>query len=278
MCRFCVEHGEGERWYLNARNYAYDLASDVRRSTYIREFIAGFGQMRSSALAWAERADRLPVPLSRAGKALVSRRMRSRHFGQPVPIEECARILGLATSVTVIPCICRMHAPGKRADEVCILVTTQPIEALLADGFKDYRNGPEPGDFHRISTHEAMRLLEECERSGLMHSVWTFITPFTAAICNCELESGCMAMHMTLGHGVKLMWRGEWVAELDQARCHQCGACVRRCPFGAILRSGRSVTLRRADCWGCGVCRSACAYDALRLVDRRQVRPVANLW
>ena len=38
MCEFCVKHGEGKKWYLEAKNYAEDLLSDLRR----REYISGF--------------------------------------------------------------------------------------------------------------------------------------------------------------------------------------------------------------------------------------------
>jgi ferredoxin len=272
-----VEHGEGERWYLNARNYAYDLESDLRRRAYVIDFIEGFGEMRDTALAWADRLERLPAPLSRIGREAVSRRMQRNHFGQPVPIEECERIFALATSITAIPCICRMHTPGKRAEEVCLLVTTRPAEAVVAEGFASYAHGPTRDDFNRIGVDEAMALLRTCEEQGLMHSVWTFQTPFTAAICNCDLESGCMAMRMTAGHDIRLMWRGEWVARLERERCVECGACVRICPFDAI-DAGPLVTLRERDCWGCGVCRSACRTGALTLVDRREVPAVAALW
>ena len=277
MCRFCVEHGEGERWYLQAANYSADLLSDVKRREYMVEFIAGFEDMREGALAWGERLEKLPTPLSRLGKNAISRHMQPNHFGQPVPLEECARIFDIATSITVIPCICRMHTTGKRAEEVCILVTTQPVEATLADGFKDYANGPDLNDFQRVTKSDAMELLQRCEDEGLMHSVWTFQTPFAAAICNCNLESGCMAMRMTAGYGVKLMWRGEWVMRLDEDRCINCRACVRMCPFDAI-ESGDRVRIRTAECWGCGICRSSCRRDALRLVDRRSVPEVASLW
>lgn len=277
MCRFCVEHGEGERWYLNAKNYAFDLESDLRRREYIVSFIDGFGETHDKAMEWGERLNRLPSPLSRAGKTAISRHMQKVHFGQPVPIEECERILDLATSITVIPCICRMHAPGKRADEVCVLVTTQPIETVLADGFRDYEDGPTLDDFHRIDKQQAMALLAECEQSGLMHSIWTFQTPFTAAICNCNLESGCAAMRLTAGYGIKVMWRGEWVARLDQERCTACQACSRVCPFGAISSNGR-VEIRAAECWGCGVCRSACRHQAIKLEERSASPDMANVW
>ena len=37
MCEFCVKHGEGEKWYLQAKNYSDDLLSDIRRRRFIEE-------------------------------------------------------------------------------------------------------------------------------------------------------------------------------------------------------------------------------------------------
>jgi ferredoxin len=278
VCQFCVEHGEGERWYLQAKNYAYDLRSDVARRDYMIHFVRDFSDMRSNALTWMERFDRLPAPLSRAGKNLISRRQQANHFGQPVPLEECERILDLATSITSIPCICRMHTPGKTADEVCLLVTTQPVEGILEEAFSGYQDGPDLDDFNRVTAAEAMELLSECEHSGLMHSIWTFKTPFAAAICNCNVESGCMAMRLTAVHDLKVMWRGEWVAQMDEESCTRCARCARVCPFGAIEAGGGRVELHADRCWGCGICRSACASDALTLHDRRSVPLVADTW
>lgn len=39
MCEFCHKHGEGKKWYLQAKNYSEDLLSDLKR----REFLSGFG-------------------------------------------------------------------------------------------------------------------------------------------------------------------------------------------------------------------------------------------
>lgn len=278
MCRFCVEHGEGKRWYLNASNYAYDLESDLRRRDYIVDFVSGFDKNRSAAISAMELLDKMPAPVARAGKTALSKKMQAQHFGQPVPIEECAQIFDLATSITVIPCICRMHAPNQKADEVCVLVTTQPIEPHIQAGFADYANGPDPADFNRISKQQAMELLEKCEESGLMHSAWTFHTPFTAAICNCNLESGCMAMKLTSDYEMKMMWRGESVAVTDTEHCDGCSKCARACPFDAIEKTGRQYTVKAEACWGCGICRSHCHVDAISLVDRREIPAVAALW
>lgn len=278
MCQFCVEHGEGKRWYLQAQNYAYDLDSDLKRREYILEFISGFEAMRSSAITAGEVLGKLPAPLARMGKSAISKNMQKNHFGQPIPLEDCAQVLDLATSITVIPCVCRMHERNRTAEEVCILVTAKPMIPLLAEGFADYDGGPELDDFHTMTKDAAMGLLRACEERGLMHSIWTFKTPFTAAICNCNKSSGCMAMKMTAGYDIKLMWRGEDVAAIDYGRCSRCAKCARVCPFDAISAARGKVTLHTEKCWGCGICRSACDWGAISLVERSSVPAVANLW
>jgi len=99
-----------------------------------------------------------------------------------------------------------------------------------------------------------------------------------------------MAMKMTSGHDLKLMWRGESVARCDTEKCTGCGACAGLCPFDAIELDGvseasrslghraRLATVRVERCWGCGICRSGCVTGALELLDRRDVPAVATLW
>ncbi len=37
MCDFCHKHGEGKKWYLEAKNYAEDLLSGLRRRAVCAE-------------------------------------------------------------------------------------------------------------------------------------------------------------------------------------------------------------------------------------------------
>ncbi len=278
MCRFCVEHGDGKRWYLQAENYAADLESDLARRGYVVSFISDFDSNKRKIRAGLSALRALPTPLAAPLRERASKAMQRNHFGQPVPIEECEKILGMATSVVRIPCLCRGQ---RRSDEgVCLVTTVRPVDDVLAEGWASYADGPDVATLERLTPTTALALLRDCERRGLCHTVWTFITPFIAAICNCDLSSGCMAMNLQLNHDIKVMWKGEWVARLAEERCTACGACVETCPFGAIAppADGGPVAYDETACWGCGICRAVCPTDALTLADRAMVPAVAASW
>jgi ferredoxin len=277
MCRFCIEHGDGEKWYLQASTYAYDLQRDLERRGYVIDFIRDFDRNRARAIAGLELAASLPDPVENAVKQRVRRGFLRDHFGQPVPIEDAERILDITTSVTRIPCVCRRFA-GTDDDAYCMVVTTSPIDDVLAEGFADYQDGPDLSDFERLDREAAVEFLRVCEERGLMHSVWTFKTPFIAAICNCNLASGCMAMRITRSYETPIMWRGEYVASADPLACTGCDACVSLCPFDAIDVTDGKAHVRPETCWGCGICRTACSEGALSLLDRDQVPAAAGVW
>lgn len=279
MCTFCVKHGDGKRWYRNAANYAADLESDLRRRGFIVSFVRDFERNRKLVNAGLGALRFMPRPLRARAVARAGEAFQEHHFGQPVPIEECARIFDIATNITRIPCVCRgATRPGSSAESCCIVATVLPNAGLLDECFRDYRGGPYAQGFHQLTRDEAIGYLEKAELRGLAHTAWTFKTPFIAAICNCDLPSGCMAMRIQLRGGVRLMWKGEDVARLDAQRCSGCGLCVPRCPFGAIRSLGprHPVGLDRTACWGCGTCRASCARGALSLEARAESELAAS--
>lgn len=277
MCQFCVEHGEGERWYLQAKNYAFDLTSDLKRRDYMVSFLRDFGVNRAKVIAGLELANALPKPIASFGRRQFQKAMREHHFGQPVPIEDVERILDLATSITRIPCVCRRFE-GTKDDRHCFMITTQPVTPVLEEGFKDYVDGPSLEDFHRVSKAEALVALHKFEEQGLMHSIWTFETPFIAAICNCNLSSGCMAMKISVRYETPIMFRGEWFADVDAEKCSGCGECARICPFKVMRYERGGAHVLPEACWGCGVCRASCPSDAIALRDRRESPAALAAW
>ncbi len=280
MCTFCVQHGDGKRWYLNAQNYAADLESDLRRRGFMVGFVQGFERSRKSIKVGLGALKLLPQPVRGALAERASRTQQQEHFGQPVSIEDCEKILDLATHVTRLPCVCRgAMGPGSNAESCCLVVTTTPHDGVVEEVFRGYQGGPEAEGFEKLTKDQALALLRRCEEAGLAHTAWTFQTPFVAALCNCDLPSGCLAMNTQLKGGVRVMWKGEDVVRLDEARCSGCAQCVPACPFGALTKVKKGqVRLDRQGCWGCGTCRAHCARGALALEPRAAAPDVAGRW
>jgi ferredoxin len=286
MCQFCTKHGDGEVWYLEAASYSADLDSDLVRRDYLKRFIGEFDHSRAMGIVAGDTLGKMPHMLKRLGAGAISRKMQTDHFGQPVPLEDIEKILDMTTSVVQLPCLCRTQA-GKAPEGVCLAVTTRPYDELLAEAYganPAFRDGPDVSRFERLTKEETLSLLRACETRGLMHSVWTFKSPFIGAICNCDRPSGCMAMRLTLDYGIKLMWKGENLIEFAEDECTGCGACAGACPFGALSydRTRHRAVVDAVKCYGCGTCRAACAADALTLTDRRPmigtVLPARAAW
>jgi ferredoxin len=281
MCQFCVQHGDGKRWYANASNYALDLQADLRRRGFMVGFIRQFEQHRRIINAGLNALRYVPKPAKTWISASISQSAQARHFGQPIPIEACAGIFEMATNITRLPCVCRgAMRPGSNAESCCIVMTVNPHDAVLAESFRDYAGGPDAEGFERLTKEQALAYLRRAEERGLCHTAWTFITPFIAAICNCDLPSGCMAMKLQFVGGIRLMWKGEEVIRHHLDRCTGCLRCVAHCPFGAIHAEERGTRVRidRASCWGCGICRTVCHPGALALEPRSDAADVATAW
>jgi ferredoxin len=281
MCDFCIQHGEGEKWYLQAKHYSADLLSDVSRRRFAVNFLRSSDHLKQE-VGRLDQLSRAPGFIQRSVKGLISRRMRKWHFGQVIPLEEVEQIFGFVNSITRTPCICREVTLGREA-RYCYAVSLDPGSNSLLDliGAVDgsFSSGPDTSSNEQLSREQALALFAEHDKEGLCHSVWTFKSPFIGGICNCD-RSDCLAMRTTLTHDLKMMFRAEWVAAADPDLCVGCRSCMRVCQFGALRYSAANhkVSVDQQACYGCGVCRAVCAKDALALKPRSEVPAVAALW
>ncbi|MFZ1947072.1 MAG: 4Fe-4S binding protein [bacterium] len=281
MCEFCHKHGEGRKWYLEAKNYGDDLMSDARR----RKMIAGFfsepadvGQIE----ARMDKLNRMPGFVRRAMTWNVTRRTKNVHFGQVVPIEDVERIFGFVNSITRFACVCR-HATVGGDQRFCYGVSLSPnggeFGKLVRELDKSFLDGVATAGAETMTKEQALAAFRDHEKDGLCHTVWTFMTPFIGGVCNCD-RADCLAMRFTVTRGVPIMFRAEYVAELDPELCNGCRSCMRACQFGAIGygKARGKVMIDARKCYGCGVCRAVCPRNAVTLRDRASVPAVASLW
>lgn len=269
MCEFCTRHGEGKIWYKNAANYAQDLLSDLDRRKYIETFLTSAFKEGFQTLGRLETIYRKKGRLPEAVKLALINKAKQEHFGQVLPMEEISELVRKAKTVVRMPCACRWDIEKKEV-RCCYAVSYGPEPWYNAIDMSYFGTASDQG-LESLNAEEAIRQMEAMEEHGAIHTIWTMMTPFIGAICNCSAE-GCLAMTTLSKIHVETMARSEYVAQVDETVCNGCGLCSDPCHFNAINSiavSNRSVSrIEPAKCFGCGICRRVCSTNAISLVLR----------
>jgi len=117
-----------------------------------------------------------------------------------------------------------------------------------------------------ISQEEALRILDEVEKIGLVHSV-SNIARGHYYVCNC---CGCCCFFLKgiNERGIKnSVVKANYYAVVDPKRCTACGICEQRCQVHAVSMDG-VVKIDLAKCLGCGLCVTGCPDEAVKLERR----------
>ncbi len=269
MCQFCTQHGDGKIWYKNAANYADDLLSDLKRRRYIENFLTSAFKEGFEALGRIEAIYRKKGKLPQAISRSMIERAREEHFGQVLPLEEISDVVRKARTVVRMPCACRWNI-SKKEERCCYAVSYGP-EAWYEGIDMAYFGRASHEGLESLTPDQALAQMKDMEAAGAVHTIWTMMTPFIGAICNCSPEE-CLAMRTLSRTRVETMERAEFVAKVDESLCTGCGLCDSRCHFKAIdsrMQSGAPhAFVEPHKCFGCGLCRAACSAGAISLVPR----------
>ena len=276
MCEFCKEHGEGKKWYLQAKNYSEELWNEERK-LMTRDFYEKFEQNvveRLGGLDQMRAAD--PAAVEAMLPSFVEEQKKE-HWGQVVPMEEVEPILDMALNITRLPCACRSATRGLYDARYCFVVTT------FREGWTNILEYPDwSADLEVLTAEEAKKAIQKLDRNGLVHTIWTFITPYIGAVCNCTVTD-CLAMRGRLQFGIPVafpFFKAEHVATIDWESCSGCRDCMKVCNFGAISYSPslHKCYINQFQCFGCGVCRAVCPKDAIALCDRNAIPALVEEW
>ncbi|MEI6724959.1 MAG: 4Fe-4S binding protein [Actinomycetes bacterium] len=184
-----------------------------------------------------------------------------------LPYDDVRRVLQETAAVTIIDCVCRLEratlgAPCDYPTHICM---------TLHDEVPQQTAG-------LVSKAEALRLLDEADRLGLVH-VATNVAGGWEFICHC---CGCCCQFLRAltewdaGTSVVSNYR----AVVDAAACSGCGTCVERCQVEAIALGTDVAVVDAGRCIGCGVCVTGCPDEAVtleRLPEARITPPPADL-
>ena len=276
MCEFCIQHGEGKKWYLQAKNWSADMENEQRKQ-FVKEFLEKFEETYSNNLNTFNKLRVTKPATTEALLPVLREKQKKEHWGQILPIEDIEHIIDMSISVVRVPCVCRSTLLGRYDDRYCFGITMVPGDSTFGNITGMYPDWS--GDLEKLSAEDARKAFREHDRNGLVHSVWTFITPYIGGICNCTTRE-CLAMKCRTSVGIHTFFKAEYVAVIDWESCSGCRDCMKLCSFGAI---SYSQTLDRCyinqhQCYGCGVCRASCPMDAIELRDRNAIPALAEEW
>ena len=283
MCQFCTAHGEGKKWYLQMHNYTQEMlhaelnagqqaAGGARtREEWVDHFFETFVLPATGKVKFPEAAHSGSQG-PKLSEEEILQRSQMVHFGQVLPIEDVEAVLNMATSITRVPCGCRYLSTGLADQRYCFGVGYD-FSGMLG------RYPEATASLEVLEKDEALKIIRKFDEEGLMHSVWTGMTPYVVGVCNCDHDCGAYHWYIEK-NGLPNFFRAEYVCQVDWDRCIGCKECISQCQFGAQFYSSANgkVYISPEKCFGCGVCRAACAQDAIELISRQNVPEAANLW
>jgi len=259
MCEFCIQHGEGQKWYLVMEHYSRELLVQQGRAEFMEKFLSNVEGDFGKKVAQLDGIKNTPV-VYRFIRRMAIRQQKADHWGQVVPIEDVEQILDMQDSIVRVPCVCRSLTTGREA-RYCFGIGANP--GFMAD-YPDFSHS-----FEVLEKEEAKKIVRSFDEQGMVHSIWTFKTPYIGGLCNCDQD--CLAYRMQIkANLLQVMFRAEYVGLVNWDLCNGCKKCLMQCQFGAIRYSNtmKRATIEMKQCYGCGVCRVACNKGAITLKPR----------
>jgi len=161
-----------------------------------------------------------------------------------------------ARKISVAECVCRKESQliGDGCD--------YPRENCLNFGVAaEYYI--ETGIGREIDAEEAIEILNEADRAGLVHAGAN--SKHLSNICNC-CPCCCASMKgiTKLGHDKHRYMNALYEAIIDRDVCSECEDCIESCPVGAIELAD-DIEVDRQKCLGCGICAGSCPSEAISL-------------
>ena len=176
------------------------------------------------------------------------------------PYEEVKNFIDNANYIALTKCACRVSV-GKcdKPNEVC-LIFGEAAEFLVERGFA-----------RQISKEEGMKVLDQAEEAGLVHTS-NNSADHANLICNCCPCCCTVLRGRTQLKHTHAFEPSRFEAYVTGEDCIGCAICAEeRCPMKAIEMKDNVAFVNIQECIGCGLCVTGCPAEAIKLVERKQI-------
>lgn len=174
-----------------------------------------------------------------------------------LPFHKLEEKIRAARVISVADCVCRKET--RLLGEGC----SYPMEDTCLNFGVAAEYYIENGIGRKISAEEAINILNETDKAGLVHAGAN--SKHLSNICNC-CPCCCASMKgiTQKGHDKRKYFNALFEAVIDEDSCSACGDCLERCPVDAITVEDTAAA-DRDKCLGCGLCATACPVEAITM-------------
>lgn len=180
--------------------------------------------------------------------------------GEVLPIDIVTEMIQRDVDrIGVAQCFCRLTK--RHLGEGCghpletCFVFNELAQSLIENGFA-----------REISYDDAIRIIEESEKRGLVHNVDN-CAEHIRSLCNCC--PCCCIILKSINRGETFAGTtSRYTVQFDPEKCRSCKMCIDRCPTDARAYIEDSIVVTTEKCIGCGLCVTCCPTGANTMVFR----------
>jgi len=176
-----------------------------------------------------------------------------------LPTQQAIKILKEARFFALTKCGCRVAFRNcNKPLDTCLLLDEEAKYLVSRNYAKE------------ISLEKAERVLEIANRTGLVHLTLYMPGQKIYAICSC-CPCCCHDLQALLKYSKTFfVAKSDYITICNTNLCNGCGACIKRCIFGAREMQNEKSVVKEDSCYGCGLCVTTCPTKASKLVLRRK--------
>ncbi|MBA7707342.1 hypothetical protein ES703_116213 [subsurface metagenome] len=233
MCDYCVKHGAGGKWYLNARNYSNEIVEKYNLRDFLLEQYKNFEQISIRKVGGFNAVGlgyKLQIPIiGRIVKHLAERILHRQKppinpfkpegaIGQVVLLHDAIAILEHCAAEPIIEknCMCRYMSRGIK--EACCI--NFGVMSEIIDKLPRFIPVKEK---YQLTRKEVIERFKKHNRKGHIGTIWYCPFPYINNLCSCA-NPECAGIRPSLDFGIKSIYKAEYIADIRQDLCQGCQA------------------------------------------------------
>ena len=147
-----------------------------------------------------------------------------------LPRKEIEAVINDSSNLFVDPCICRIYNSNCDTPIYCCLRINFAAKVRQEEEEKS------------VTKEEALTILRNARKHGLVFSLEHCIRPYHYNICMC-CSCCCVPKQFRYLFGLDVYNSGPYVPEVDEQQCQLCKKCENKCPVSAIYENEEKIEI-----------------------------------